>query len=245
MSSRLNREIWISKYPSIQVSKYPSIQVSKYPSIQVSKYFKHIQSQLFIANFHLTAYNRFIKKSSYHKAMPFNNNHPFLVQISVALLYFLLAIIALKFAVIDGNATLLWPSSGLALAVLITFGKRVAAGIFVGAFISGLYVGNSLFTSALIALGNTLEPLFALYLLGLAPFSAKLFHLKDYLLLVVAGSAGAMISALIGPLALVFAHFISLSDFPYTAVYWWMGDVLGVVLIALFCYCSALRYSGN
>ncbi|MBE0438701.1 MAG: diguanylate cyclase [Gammaproteobacteria bacterium] len=166
--------------------------------------------------------------------MPFNNKHPFLVQISVALLYFLLAIIALKFAVIEGNATILWPSSGLALAVVITFGKRVAAGIGLGAFISGLYAGNSLFTSALIALGNTLEPLFAVYLLGLVPFSANLFHLKDYLLLVVAGSAGAVISALIGPLALVFAHFISLSDLPYTALYWWMGDILGVVLIAPF-----------
>lgn len=156
-------------------------------------------------------------------------------QTCIMLTYFFVAIIALKFAVTEeGNATLLWPSSGIALVVILKFGYRYAVGIFWGAFSAGLYVHDPLYVCGLIALGNTLEPILAVYILRLLPFSVKLFHLRDYLLLIIAGSLGAIVSALFGPVSLVFAHFISLSEYPTIALHWWMGSVLGVVLIAPF-----------
>jgi len=91
-------------------------------------------------------------------------------QLVVASLYFSVAAVALKFASIEGNASLLWPSSGLALAVLVRFGVKYAADIVIDAFIAGIYVGNPHLTSSIIALGNTLEPLLALYIKVL-PFS--------------------------------------------------------------------------
>lgn len=156
-------------------------------------------------------------------------------QIGIMVTYFLAAIVALNFAAIEpANITLLWPSSGIALVVLIKLGYRYIIGIFGGAFAAGLYVGDPVYVSGLIALGNTLEPMLAVYILRLLPFSANLFRLNDYLYLVAAGSVGAIISALLGTISLILANFISLSNFPTTALHWWMGDVLGVVLIAPF-----------
>lgn len=162
--------------------------------------------------------------------------HEIVYQICIMVLYFFVAIIALEFASIEkgNNVTLLWPSSGIALIALIKFGYRYAIGIFLGAFASGLYVNNPFYVSGLTALGNTLEPLLAVYILRLLPFSAKLFRLNDYLLLIASGSIGAIASGLIGSASLIFAHFISLAEYPITALHWWMGDVLGIVLIAPF-----------
>ncbi|NQY26594.1 MAG: diguanylate cyclase [Piscirickettsiaceae bacterium] len=162
-------------------------------------------------------------------------------QLTVAALYFIVAIVALNFAVVEGNATILWPSSGVALAVLIRFGMRYAIGVFFGAFVAGVYVGNPHYVSALIALGNTLEPLLATYLLRLLPFTPSLYRLHDYLSLVLAGSVGAIASALLGTLALILAGFIPLSLFFSIAGSWWMGDALGVLLIAPFLLMVSLH----
>ncbi len=161
--------------------------------------------------------------------------HQVFYQIGIMVMYFLPAALALKFAVIDpGNGTLLWPSSGIALVILIKFGYRYAVGIFGGALAVGMYVGNPMYVSSLIALGNMLEPMLALYLLRLLPFSVNLFRLNDYFFLIVAGSIGAIISTSFGTTSVLIAGFISLSDVPSTALQWWMGDVLGIVLIAPF-----------
>lgn len=163
-----------------------------------------------------------------------NYSQEIVYQIGVMVLYFLAAVVALKFAVIAGNVTLVWPSSGIALALLIKYGYRYALGVFGGSITAALYAGDPLLVSALIALGNTLEPLFSIYILSLFPFSASLFRLRDYLYLIVAGSVGAIISAIIGPSTLVFANFVAFSELPNTVLHWWMGDALGLVLIAPF-----------
>jgi len=162
-------------------------------------------------------------------------------QFVVGSVYLIVAIIVLSFATVEGNASLLWPSSGIALAVLIRFGVKYVIGIFLGAFAAGIYVGNPHLTSSLIALGNTLEPLMALYLLKFLPFSRSLYRFHDYLSLILAGSVGAIVSAVLGTSALIQAGFIPVSDFLSVAGYWWMGDALGVLLIAPFLLMLSLH----
>jgi len=165
-----------------------------------------------------------------------------LVQFCLALAYLIVAVIALNFATIEGNATILWPSSGIALAALVKFGARhTVIGIFLGAYAAGIYVGNTAMTNSLIALGNTLEPLAAGYLLRYLPFSPNLYRINDYLSLVFAGSIAAIISAFIGSWSLVLASFIPLSSYLATVLYWWQGDVLGIILIAPFLLLFRLR----
>lgn len=152
----------------------------------------------------------------------------------VATIYFLLATIALEFATLKEGATLLWPSSGFALAVLIKYGARYSAGVFLGAYAAGLYMGLSHSVATGTALGNALEPLLAVYILSFVPFSLSLHRLNDFIYLILAGSIGAIASATIGPLTLMLAGFISFADIPNTMLHWWMADELGIVLISPF-----------
>jgi len=156
------------------------------------------------------------------------------MQLGVATIYFLLATVALEFATLKEGGTLLWPSSGFALAVLLKYGARYSIGVFLGAYAAGLYMGLAHSVSAGTGLGNMLEPLLAVYLLRFLPFSLTLHSLRDFASLVVAGSIGAVASATVGPLTLLLAGFISLADIPSTALHWWMADELGIALIAPF-----------
>ena len=161
-------------------------------------------------------------------------------QLFVALMYFLIAIIALEFAVVNGNATLIWPSSGMALAVLIRLGKKYAVGVFLGAFTAAIYAGNEPVIWFFSALGNTLEPLAALYLLRFLPFSKNVYHNHDYLSLILAGAVGAIISAVLGGSALFLVDYVSLEQMPKTIFHWWVADALGILTITpcllLFSY---------
>jgi len=166
-------------------------------------------------------------------------------QFAVALVYFLIGVIALEFAVVKGNATLIWPSAGLALAVLIREGRVYAGGIFLGAFIVAVYAGNEPIIWILTAVGNTLEPLLAIYLLRFLPFSKNVYHIHDYFSLILAGAISAIVGALLGGLSLFTVSFISLAQVPEIILHWWIGDALGILIIApfllLFSY-SRIRY---
>ncbi len=154
-----------------------------------------------------------------------------IMQTTTAVIYFSLAELALNFATISGNVTLIWPSSGFALAVMLKFGKCHALGVFLGAFAAGYQVGNPHYVSALIAFGNTLEPLTALYLLRFFPFSANLYHIHDYRSLLIAGLLSSMVSGFFGVTALLIAGFISTEWISATFINWWMSDTIGILLI--------------
>jgi len=163
------------------------------------------------------------------------------MQFGVAAIYFMLATVALEFASLKEGATFLWPSSGFALAVMLKYGYRYSIGVFLGAYAAGLYMGLASAISIGTALGNTLEPILALYLLRFLPFSPTLNRLTDYLSLVTAGSVGALASAFIGPITLLIAGFITLPDMPNIILHWWMADELGIVLITPFILLFSLQ----
>ena len=54
----------------------------------------------------------------------------------VALLYFVAAMVGLQFAVVGSTVTLVWPSSGIALVVVLALGYRMALGIALGALLA-------------------------------------------------------------------------------------------------------------
>lgn len=161
-------------------------------------------------------------------------------QFFVALVYLLIATVALEFAVVEGNATLIWPSSGVALAVLIRLGAKYVIGVFLGAFFAGIYAGDEPIIWLFSALGNSLEPLIALYLLRFLPFSKNIYHSHDYLSLILAGAVGAIVSALFGCSALFLVDYISVVEVPKIIFHWWVSDALGILSITpcllLFSY---------
>ena len=163
-------------------------------------------------------------------------------QCAVAAVYFIVAIIVLNFGVVEeGHVTTIWPSSGIALAVLIRFGAKYALGVVMGGFAIGIYLDSVSLYYGLSILGNALEPLLALYLLRKLPFTPSLYRLHDYLSLVLAGSVGAVVSALLGTTGLILAGTIPVSVSLSVASHWWMGNALGVLLIAPFLLIISLH----
>jgi PAS domain S-box-containing protein len=152
----------------------------------------------------------------------------------LALLYALLADLVLGYFSANGNITLVWPPSGLALAALLLGGKKYWPGVYLGALAANLMAGSPLWVSALIALGNTLEPLFGLWLLTRnGRFDPALRTSRDYFrLFFLGGCVSVGVGALNGTATLLLSGFLTPSAFPVNLLHWWMGDGLGVMLFA-------------
>jgi len=157
-----------------------------------------------------------------------------LLQLSIAVSYFLVACVALEFATLDVGATIIWPSSGIGVAALIRFGATSALGVFIGAFAASMYLHNPYLITWMTAIGNTLEPLLVFYMLRVLPFSGKLYNLKAYSSLIVACAIGAISSAGFGAPSLFFAGYISTQEILPVALQWWVGDVVGIILLVPF-----------
>jgi signal transduction histidine kinase/integral membrane sensor domain MASE1 len=158
------------------------------------------------------------------------------------LLYFVVAKLGLLLAFESTNASPVWPASGLALALMLLWGKRVAPGIFLGAlcanFITFLSQSHHhspillLLVSALIAFGNTLEAIIGEFILRKLTinkyFLSKLTHIFIF---IISAFLMCLVSSLIGPSGLLFFNLLSRDVYSTVWFTWWLGDVTGVLII--------------
>jgi PAS domain S-box-containing protein len=158
---------------------------------------------------------------------------PFAVASGVAITYFIGATVGLELAFANRNVTAIWPPTGIAVAALLIFGPRIWIGIAVGALCANVANGAPFDTAAAIAVGNTLAPLLAVWLLGRLGMRRSLDRLRDVLLLVLVGGLTAMtVSATWGTLALIATGQVMGSGTASVWLVWWIGDALGVVIFA-------------
>ena len=151
----------------------------------------------------------------------------------MAAVYFITAKGGLSLSPVSGFATLVWPPTGIALAALFLFGKRLWPGVFLAASLVNLVTGAPLLVALDIGAGNTLEPVVGAYLLKRFGFQSELSRIKDVILLLVfAALFSTLISATIGTSSLLFGGTIKLSAYPSTWDAWWVGDMLGDLIIA-------------
>ena len=165
-----------------------------------------------------------------------NTHHRSVIMLKLlglAALYVLLARMALTYLSTNGVVSLVWLPSGLALAALLLGGRRYAYGVFLGAFLANaMMTGADLVMAAAIAAGNTLEALMGSWLLTrIGKFSADFHSLNDYLWLVLAGAIGSLVAALNGSTVLLVSGFISSDLYFLNLAHWWMGDMLGIILL--------------
>ena len=85
--------------------------------------------------------------------------------ILVAVAYYLAARLSLHLALVRGQVTPIWPSTGIALVGLLLFGRRIWPGITLAALLVNLPIGPSALAATVIAAGNTIAPLLAAHLL--------------------------------------------------------------------------------
>jgi PAS domain S-box-containing protein len=172
--------------------------------------------------------------------------HYFLRILAIAGLYFLLARVSLLFQFENSNATPVWPPAGFAFAMILLFGKRIAPGIFFGAFAANffIFISNQMvdyplaaWLSLFIGLGNMGEALVGNYLykktLGdYQPnhFPEKISHIS---LFTIVAAIMTTVSSTVGTATDYFAGLIPESQIGIVWLTWWMGDLAGILLVTL------------
>lgn len=161
---------------------------------------------------------------------------PTLLKIAlVAVAYILGAELGLQLAIENRNVTPVWPPTAVALSALLIWGGWMWPGIAIGAVVANVLNGAGVETSVAIAAGNTLAPVAGAWVLRRLRFDAALAHVRDALLLVFVGGFAAMtISASGGTAALSFTDQIGDSAVRSVWLVWWVGDAIGVILLAPF-----------
>jgi PAS domain S-box-containing protein len=151
--------------------------------------------------------------------------------VAVALAYFLAGYLGLLVPYLGSQISLIWPASGIAVAALLRWGPGLWPAVWLGAFGVNLVVGGSPTVAAAIAIGNTLAPLAAAWLLGRVEFHPDLDRRRDIPYFFIAGALLPMVlSASGGVLVLHLAGALPADQVARAWLAWWLGDSLGVLL---------------
>jgi PAS domain S-box-containing protein len=162
---------------------------------------------------------------------------PYMIQISLLSAgYFALGRIGFLFAVVHSDVSLVWPSAGFALAALLLGGYKLWPGIAIGVFLVNLSNDVPALAAVLIAVGNTLQGIIAVYLLRrYTHFQNRFERIQDVISFVgLAVFISAIISATVGVTALCLTQTQPWEDFGPMWGIWWGGDGVGVLIVTPF-----------
>ena len=130
----------------------------------------------------------------------------------------------------NDRVTLFWLPSGIALAAFYRWSPRLWPAVFLAALTLQIFSSANFFINCLLATGNTLAPLFTLWLLRRTRCDLTQLHRANTASFLVSGALGMLVSATIGGFSLNYYNQGSFETGFYTALIWWMGDSLGVFL---------------
>ena len=150
--------------------------------------------------------------------------------------------LGLMLGAVNTFAAPVWPPTGIALAALLLRGTRVWPGIALGAFVANVWTGAPVLAALGIALGNTLEAAVGAYLMRrLGEFREVLDRLRHVLVLTAVASATTAISATVGGASLLLVGSISDGAFAETWRVWWLGNMVGDLVVGalLLTWCGA------
>jgi len=163
--------------------------------------------------------------------------------VALAAAYFVAGRLGLQLAVVNPNATAVWPPTGIALAALLLAGYEVWPAIMVGAFLVNVTVSGSVSSAVAVAAGNTLEGLLGAYLVNRFARGRRVGErARDvFTLAVLAGIVSTAVSATAGVLAISLDGLARWSDFGSIWLTWWLGDAVGDLVVAPAVLFWALR----
>jgi signal transduction histidine kinase len=164
---------------------------------------------------------------------------------ALAAIYVVAARLGLALDAVAGFATLVWAPTGISLAALLLFGYQLWPGVFIGAVVANVLAGAPIAVAFGIGVGNTAEALLGAYLLRRIPhFHTALDHVRDAVgLIVLAGVLSTTVSATIGVASLYLGKIVSAAQLLETWRAWWVGDMMGALLVApiILVWSSAAR----
>jgi PAS domain S-box-containing protein len=156
------------------------------------------------------------------------------INAAVAVAYYAAGKLGLGFSVVHVSVSPVWPASGLAIASMVLFGTSVWPGILAGALAVNFSASHAAASSLVIASGNTAEALVAWTLLdrfngGRSTFGTPAEVLRFVLLTAVLATT---VAATVGVSALYLFGTGMSGDFGDLWLTWWLGDAVGVVIVA-------------
>jgi signal transduction histidine kinase len=157
--------------------------------------------------------------------------------LGAAAAYFATARLGLELAVVAPQVSIIWPATGLALALLVLRGRRLWPGIFLGAFAANVLNDTSALASAGIATGNALEAVIGATLLQRVGFQPAMRRLHDVAsLFLLAACVSTISSATVGVASMCLTGTAPWSAFPSLWSTWWIGDAIGDLVTAPFLF---------
>lgn len=173
----------------------------------------------------------------------------------LALGYFLGGYLGTLLAVPPSHASSIWPAAGIALAGIVTYGKCVIPGIWLGAFFTQVYafldianlqnIPTSLLIGSIASTAATAQAAFGAWLIK-RTLGANNPLIDDGSILrffALGGPLSCIISASIGITTLYLEGVINLENIAFSWMTWWVGDVIGVLIFTplLLCFISTPR----
>jgi signal transduction histidine kinase len=152
-------------------------------------------------------------------------------QLAFVLVYWLAAQLGFTLAFSVRQVSPVWPPTGIALAVLLLFGRRWWPGLAAGAFLANVSSAEPTLTALGVALGNTLEAVAGAALLERLGFDRRLGRVRDVMALLGAALSATTISATVGVTALAWSGLVPAEERVSTWVVWWVGDVMGALVV--------------
>lgn len=161
--------------------------------------------------------------------------------LACALLYAALAVLGQVLAISKGNSVPVWLPTGFGLAAVLLCGPRMHWAVLLGAMLANLAIQSrhgpltwhGAGASVAIAFANMAAVMLA------AHWARRIFggslhfqRLRQVYLFTAASAAASAPVALAGAAVLLAAGNIGAADFTDVATAWWMGDVLGFLVVA-------------
>jgi signal transduction histidine kinase/CHASE1-domain containing sensor protein len=139
----------------------------------------------------------------------------------------------------------IWPASGLAVALIRLFGRRMWPAVFIGAFVPSLFGGNPLLVF-FSATGSTLEAVVGGMILNrfVGRYSEN-FVLARVLGIALAALWATLIGTAVGVAAFFFAGSLTADQLGEAWFTWWLGDALGILIVTPALTALHARYASN
>ena len=162
------------------------------------------------------------------------SGYRYVLQLAIVFaLYFGAGKLGLAIPFTSSNVSPIWPAAGVAVAAVLIWGIQVAPAIAFAAFLVNVLTPIPTSASVAIGLGNASSAVVAGYLLGRSDFQTSLPRLRDVLKLVtVAAVLTTTLAASVGVTALTLAHTKAWSGYGSAWRIWWLGDAMGVLIVA-------------
>ncbi len=177
-----------------------------------------------------------LDSSSYEKdRAPLVNGFRFTALIAaVALTYGATAAMGFRLAFVAEQITTVWAPTGIALSALLIGGLRLWPAVWLGALLANAGTSAPLWTAFVIATGNSLEAVTAVWWLRrLSGFEYTFRRVADVIAFVlIAVVLCTAISATVGVVTLCAAGVQSWTRFSTLWSDWWLGDALGALVVA-------------